>query len=661
MLSALKIPKLIRWIFCIGIIFLLLMSLLRFALFLFSSGQENHFGDVISSFILGMRYDLRDVCLLMLILLIIGSFSSLNPFKSKTGKTIALIVISFATFVMMIFYIVDFGYYSYLSERLNANVLNFFQDAAISAKMVWQTYPVIQIVFELIIGIWFINWLAKKTHKIIRNKKPESTKKSKIIWFVICFLLFAWGMFGRASQYPLRWSDAFASGNEYKGKLALNPFESFFNTINFINDHYDINKVKEAYTVLAPYYNLDTNKISRLDFERDISPRPGTLTTKPNVVIVICESFAAYRSSMFNNPLNTTPYFNDMCKHGIFFDRCFTPGFSTAKGVWSVVTGIPDVSSSSFSRNPATVNQHTIMNDFAGYEKFYFIGGSTSWANIRGLLKNNIDSLHLYEQENYDNSAVDVWGVSDKNLFLNANKVFSQQSKPFISIIQTADNHRPYTIPKEDENEFKRINVSDDSLRISGFKSNDEMNAYRYTDFCYQKFIEAASKEKYFDNTIFLFVGDHGIPGDAGNILPKAWTDETLTMVHVPLLIYAPKLLAPKRISDRCSQLDVLPTLAGLCNINYRNSAMGRDLLDSAHITGKHFAFIYTDYVGVVQGDYFFRKQIKTGREEMVSVINNDVVPENAQTNQIKNTMRTIAQSFLEASKYAAFSNKKKQ
>src|SRR5579862_5537929 len=197
MLSALKIPKLIRWIFCTGIIFLFLMSLLRFALFLFSSGRENRFSDVTSSFILGMRYDLRDVCLLMLILLVIGSFSRLNPFKSKTGKTIALIIISFAAFVMMIFYIVDFGYYSYLSERINANVLNFFQDAAISAKMVWQTYPVIQIIFELIIGTWFMNWMAKKSHKIIRNKKPESTRKSRIAWFIVCFLLFAWGMFGR--------------------------------------------------------------------------------------------------------------------------------------------------------------------------------------------------------------------------------------------------------------------------------------------------------------------------------------------------------------------------------------------------------------------------------------------------------------------------------
>ncbi len=662
MISTLKIPKLIRWIFWTGIIFLLCMTLFRVAFFILFSGEDNHLSNSIQAFVLGLRYDLRDVCLVLLVLLIIGSFSKLNPFQSRLGKRLALIITGFTALVILLFYIVDLAHYSYLSQRLNASVLHFFQDAKISAQMVWQTYPVIKIIIALIVGTWVINWFIKKVYRKIRAAKSSSTKKSRIIWFIAFFLLLALGIFGRLSQYPLRWSDAFASGSEYKGSLALNPFESFFNTLSFIHDSYDINKAKDAYKVLAPYYGLDSNNTTHLSFERDILPRAGTLTTSPNVVVVICESFAAYRSSIFDNPINTTPFFDEMCRHGIFFDRCFTPGFGTARGVWSVITGIPDVSTeATFSRNPAVVDQHTIIDDFNGYEKFYFIGGSTSWANVRGLLKNNIDSLHLYEQENYSSASVDVWGVSDKNLFLNANHVFTQQAKPFIAVIQTADNHRPYTIPKEDENEFQRMIVSNDSLRLSGFTSNDEMNAFRYTDFCYRKFIEAASKEKYFDNTIFLFVGDHGIPGDAGSRFPKAWTEQQLTTEHVPLLIYAPKLLAPQRISDLCSQVDVLPTLAGLCNIRYTNSTLGRDILDSAHIKGKHFSFIYGEYLCVVQGDYFYRRHLQTGKEELLSVINNDPVTLNAKTDEIKNNMRLLAQSMYEASRFIVFNNKKKK
>src|SRR6202012_5728508 len=107
------------------------------------------------------------------------------------------------------------------------------------------------------------------------------------------------------------------------------------------------------------------------------------------------------------------------------------------------------------------------------------------------------------KQENYSAPKVDVWGISDKNLFLEANKVFRQQQQPFFAIIQTADNHRPYTIPEEDRAAFHSVTASKDSLEKYGFASNEEMNAFRYTDFGYRTFIAAASREKYFGNTIF--------------------------------------------------------------------------------------------------------------------------------------------------------------
>src|SRR5206468_9758350 len=113
---------------------------------------------------------------------------------------------------------------------------------------------------------------------------------------------------------------------------------------------------------------------------------------------------------------------------------------------------------------------------------FYFLGGNANWANIRGLLKNNIYGLKLYEQDDYQEKQIDVWGVSDKNLFIEANRILSKEQKPFFAIIQTADNHRPYTIPKEDLGEFKKMELPVDTLKKYGFFSNDEFNAFRYTD-----------------------------------------------------------------------------------------------------------------------------------------------------------------------------------
>ncbi|HEY4060838.1 MAG TPA: sulfatase-like hydrolase/transferase [Puia sp.] len=639
------------------------MSLLRLALFLSFSRQGHSFGELLPSFVLGVRYDLRYVGILELLLLLTGSLAFLDPFQRRAGRRWVFFLTGLAGFLIVFFYSVDFAHYSYLSQRLNASVLNYLADAGISAGMVWQTYPVIRIVLVLIAGTWLIRWIVRLLfERIRRSDDPVLSRRVRGGWGVVVFLLLGLAIFGRVGQYPLRWSDAFSLGSDYGANLSLNPFQSFFSSLKFRHSVYDEAKVKEALPVLAPYFGFGA-----AGYQRELAPRAGSLTSRPNVVVVICESFSAYKSSMWGNPLNTTPFFNGLCQKGLFFDHCFTPSYGTARGVWAVITGIPDVevATTTSSRNPLAVDQHTIINDFTGYDKFYFLGGSTSWANIRGLLTNNIKGLHLYEQQDYSAPKIDVWGISDKNLFLEANKVLKQQTAPFFAIIQTADNHRPYTIPKEDQQAFHPLSFPKDSLRKCGFESNEEMNAFRYTDFGYQTFIEAASKEKYFGNTVFLFVGDHGIPGDAGAMFPRAWTDQRLTAEHVPMLIWSPGLLpSPKRFSGVCSQVDVLPTLAGLCNIPYTNTTLGRDLLDSASHTGKELAFIYDPdqaYIGVVKGDYFYRRQLLTGKEEMVSVINNDPVPAPVSGGTEKRQMQQLSEGLYETARYMLLKNKKKE
>ncbi|HMC99462.1 MAG TPA: LTA synthase family protein, partial [Ferruginibacter sp.] len=354
-----------------------------------------------------------------------------------------------------------------------------------------------------------------------------------------------------------------------------------------------------------------------------------------------------------------------LCDNGIFFERCFTPAYGTARGVWATVTGIPDVvSPGTASRNPAAVDQHTIINDFKGYEHYYFLGGDPTWANIQGLLKNNIEDLHLFQD--FKSKNLDVWGISDKNLFLEANDELKKQTKPFFAIIQTADNHRPYSIPKEDLQEFKNVEFPADSLKKYGFDKNDELNAFRYTDFCFQKYMEAAKKESYFDNTIFVFVGDHGIRGDAAGMFPKAWTEQGLTTVHVPLLFYSPKLIKPQRYSYTCSQVDVLPTIASLTHTSYGNSTLGRDLffpdIDYRLKATDHYAFVFDEGVqtiGVVSDQYYFLKNLRSGKQDFVSVLSNDPVQPTPQTDSIKKVLNDLTDGYYQTAKYMLLNNKK--
>jgi phosphoglycerol transferase MdoB-like AlkP superfamily enzyme len=652
---------LIRWIFVVGIIFLLWMGLLRLIFYFVFNHAGNPISTLGSSFLLGFRFDLKMLCFLLVFMLLLGAMNISDPFLSPRSRKGYFVLLAIACLATSFIYTIDFAHYSYLNLRLSASVLNYMQDAGISLTLVWENYPVIRMILSILVVSFFIWWLLIKLYRVIAGSADQSRKKHKWIWVTGAFVLFGLGIFGNFGQYNLRWSEAFSLGNDYRANLALNPYQSFFSSLKFRNSMYNLDMVRKGYSVLKPFFDFTGDSLN-LNYERVIKTQAAK--NKPNIVVVICESFSAYKSSMWGNPLNTTPFFKRMCDQGIFFDQCFTPSYGTARGVWAVLTGIPDVgqANSTTSRNPGAVNQHTIINDFKGYDKFYFIGGSASWANIRGLLNNNIDGLHLYEQENYKASKLDVWGISDKNLFLEANQVLNKQHAPFFAVIQTADNHRPYTIPPEDLDEFHKLQFPSDSLRAFGFESNDEMNAFRYTDFCYRKFMEAAGKEDYFSNTIFVFVGDHGIAGDAGNMFPRAWTNERLDNMHVPMLFYSPALIQPKRIHAFASQLDLLPTAAGLAQISYRNTTLGRDLLDTTLNAGKAFSFLYDPdqgYIDLLKGSFLYRANLNTGKEDMYSIVGNDPVKA-ADIPDTVREMSTITKAFYETARYMLLNNKKK-
>ena len=663
-----KIPRLIRWIFLLMISFLVVMTIYRFIFFFHYRGPNRPFSG--SAFLLGLRFDAKFISIMGLGILLLCAIPFLNPFKKSRAKTFWIFFLSVIFLITLIFLGADFYHYDYLKQKLNASVLNFLQDAGISFNMMSQSYPIYKIAIGLVILVWLFAWLQKRTLNRIAAKRVVVKKKRSNIFFYIGFFILLGGLtFGKIGQFPLRWSDAFLFADDFKASTALNPFQSFFSTLSFKNSGYDLKKVKEAYPVMVNSFEIQHPDPVKLNYERLFNPA-DTFVNKPNIVLVICESFSAYKSSMYGNRLNTTPYFNQLCDNGIFFDRCFTPAFGTARGVWATVTGIPDVeSSNTASRNPTAVDQHTIINNFKDYEHYYFLGGDPTWANIQGLLSNNIDGLKIYSQNDYKAKKVDVWGISDKNLFLEANGILKERTKPFFAIIQTADNHRPFTIPEEDRVAFQMTNVADDELKKSGFENNDELNAFRFTDFCYKKFMDAAKQEKYFDNTIFIFVGDHGIRGNAADMFPKSWTAQGLVCEHVPLLFYAPKLLAPKRIHEVSSQVDILPSIASLAKTSYRNNTFGRNLFDTVvgpqylNVYKEHYAFIIdhdVKTIGLVSDKYYFLKNIKTGKQEFVSVTGNEAVAFNPETDSIKNKMGAITDAWYETAKYLLLNNKKK-
>ena len=137
------------------------------------------------------------------------------------------------------------------------------------------------------------------------------------------------------------------------------------------------------------------------------------------------------------------------------------------------------------------------------------IGGSASWANIRGFLSHNIEGLHLLEEGSWKAPNTDVWGLSDLDLFREAAAALTKSPKPFVAVIQTAGFHRPYTIP-EDNAGFQIKQPSEAILKNYGFTGADEYNSLRFSDHSLCEFFKIARQQPWFDNTVFAIFGDHG-------------------------------------------------------------------------------------------------------------------------------------------------------
>ena len=656
MLIRLKIPKTILWVINLFFIFLLIFTLFRLTTFFAFKPRDLSFADLLPSFMLGFRYDLRWIAIILLPIIFFSLIPKLSPFYSKKNKKWWTWYLAIMTLLTFFFFAADFGNFSYNNTRLDAGALNFYEDSKIALQMLWQTYPMTWMLLGLVVAVFFFRWMFRRSHWTVINRTDGLGIPYKRKWFVVAAIFLGLFVYGSVNFVPLTWKRAFSLHDNFKTYLALNPLQNFFATLKFRRPAYNESKARQYFPLMADWMQLPQR--DKFSYRREIMPGSNALESRPNVVLVLCESFSMYKSTMSGNPLNTTPFFNKLCKDGIFFDRCFSPHYGTARGLFAIVTGIPDAQLYKFStRNPLALKQHTIINNFEGYNKYYFLGGNPEFNNFEGLL-HNIDGLEMITEGKFHSPKVNVWGISDKNLFLEANEKLRNEAKPFFAIIQTADNHRPFMIPPEDS-AFLKMEVSVDTLHKYGFESVNEYNSFRYSDYCFRQFIDAASKEAYFHNTIFVFIGDHGVSGNAKEIYPAAWTDQRLTDEHVPLLFYAPFLLHPERKNAIASQIDVLPTIAGMIQQPYVNTTLGRDLLDTCQKNNYAFIVNQDGTIGMVTDNYYFTKNVNFPEEQIFPLSGNTLNLNWREAKIIKEKMSQVTTAYYETARWMLMNNKR--
>ena len=160
MINLKRIPRLVLWILSVMIIFLVVMTLFR-VLFYFKFLPT---GQVFSgsAFLMGLRFDLKFICILGVSILAICSLPFINPLRNKNIQIIWVFFLSIVFLFTLFFYAVDYFYFDYLQQRLNASILNYLNDAGISINMTLESYPVFKIFFALIIASLLSSYYFRK-------------------------------------------------------------------------------------------------------------------------------------------------------------------------------------------------------------------------------------------------------------------------------------------------------------------------------------------------------------------------------------------------------------------------------------------------------------------------------------------------------------------
>lgn len=285
---------------------------------------------------------------------------------------------------------------------------------------------------------------------------------------------------------------------------------------------------------------------------------------KPNFVVILVESLSASFMTEFGQKENLTPYLDKLAKSSLFLTNAYATGTRTVRGLEAIVKSIPPTPGTSILRRPNNENIFTISSVLKplGYTMDFVYGGYSYFDNMKYFFKNN--GFEITDRGNFNNDEItfaNVWGIADTDVNKKLISLLDERdssNNPFFALYLTTSNHRPYTFPEG------HIDMPQGSRE----------SAVRYTDEAIKELIETAKTKDWFDNTIFVVVADH-CASSAGK------TDLPAERYHIPILIYGPKLIEPRKIDSIVSQIDLMPTLLGLTEIEYESEFFGMDVLKS--------------------------------------------------------------------------------
>jgi phosphoglycerol transferase MdoB-like AlkP superfamily enzyme len=290
-------------------------------------------------------------------------------------------------------------------------------------------------------------------------------------------------------------------------------------------------------------------------------------------MIAVVESLSAEYLGCLGSKEGLTPNLDRLARESLLFTDLYATGTRTARGIEAIVLSIPPMPGYGGIKRPDLGRVFCLPHLFQerGYDFAFLYSGYSYFDNFKNFF--TAQGCRVVDRNDLGAGEITfatIWGVCDGDIYRRAVKEADAayaRKMPFCYLVDTCSNHRPYTYPQE-------IDIPSGSGRPG---------AVKYADHAIGQLLGEARRRPWFDDTIFLVIADH-CANSAGK------TDLPYDRYHIPMLIYAPKIVPPGRCDWLASQIDVGPTLLGLLNFSYSSKFFGQDVLRAP----PHRAFIGT-------------------------------------------------------------------
>lgn len=544
------------WFLAYFILHLAVYSLLRlqFVWWNWTSLDSATSAEVFWALVYGLRFDLS-VLAYTLSLCLLGLFWW--P-ASWILQKIWLFLFAVLNSVLIILNFIDAELINFTAKRFSSATLYLVGEGGVSNLLV--PYIPLVLVSVVIFSVYIFSLF-----KISRKIQPLQGLLRKVSYSILLVLLSVVLARGGLQLKPLTYVDAKIFNSTYANNLILNSSFTFLKSL--------------GKPTLERKKFFSTEQMMALLNEQGIQPTEIPLLQKPNVILLILESFSSEYTAL-RNP-EVTPFLNSLTEKSVSFDEAYANGRRSIEGVAALLSGIPALMEEPFISSEFSANQLIGLGtliESEGYHTSFFHGTKNGSMHFDQFTK-SVGISHYFGLNEYpDQNHFDgTWGIFDEEFLGWSCQQISTFSPPFFSSIFTLSSHQPYKIPERHRDRFV------DSR-------HEILKSVRYADFALAEFFRCAEKQSWYENTIFILTADHTGP-------PLKPISDFTQNYRVPLVIYNSKL--SQRWKDQINQqqpaqhIDVLPTILDLLNIEHKNkNYLARSLLRS----GPKLVALYGDH-----------------------------------------------------------------